>query len=129
VNNFDKKVIFNYKGLDIKLLNINLLNCIELDFLFTARFGWNLSFPCSFLRKIQKTFKNPSNIAPLLVQRWGSPQGPLPWWIPPHKLHTQRLWMSNGSEQQCSAKIFFSLGHLFLATMVWAAFSCHGAKG
>jgi len=39
VNNFDKKVIFNYKGLDIKLLNINLLNYIELDFLFTARFG------------------------------------------------------------------------------------------
>ena len=62
VNNFDKKGIFNYKGLDIKLLLIKLLNYIGLDFFYTARFGWNLSFPCSFLRKIQKTSQNPSNI-------------------------------------------------------------------
>ena len=37
--NFDKKGIFNYKGLDIKLLNIKLLNYIGPDFLYTARFG------------------------------------------------------------------------------------------
>ena len=65
---FWKKRIFNYKGLDIKLLNIKLLNYIRLDFLYTARFGWNLSFPCSFLRKIQKTSKNLSNIPSLMVQ-------------------------------------------------------------
>jgi len=52
MNNFDKKGIFNYKGLDIKLLNY---------------IGLDLSFPCSFLRKIQKTSKNPSNIPSLTV--------------------------------------------------------------
>ena len=38
VNNFDKKVIFNWKGQDIKLLNIKLLNYIGLDFLYNPRY-------------------------------------------------------------------------------------------
>ena len=58
---------FSYKGLDIKLAQCWLVQHIGLDFLYTARFGVPLTFPCSFLRKIQKTSKNPSNIAPLTV--------------------------------------------------------------
>ena len=54
VNNFDKRGILNYKGLEIKLLNIKLINYIGLDFLYITPFGWNLSFPCSFLRKSKK---------------------------------------------------------------------------
>ena len=51
--------IFNYKGLDIKLLNIKLLNYIGLDFLYTARFWWNLSFPCFIFEKNPKNLQKP----------------------------------------------------------------------
>ena len=60
--------IFNYKGLDIKLAQFWIIQKIGLDFLYNARFGVPLGFPCSLLRKIQRTSKNPSNIAPLMVQ-------------------------------------------------------------
>ena len=44
---------FSYKGLDIKLAQCGLIQHIGLDFLYTTRIRWNLSFPFSFLRKIQ----------------------------------------------------------------------------
>jgi len=53
--------IFNYKGLDIKLAQCWLFQHIGYDFLYTARFSVNLSFPCSFLRKIQKPPKTRQN--------------------------------------------------------------------
>jgi len=45
---------FSYKGLDIKLAQCWLVQHIGLDFLYTAWLGVPLTFPCSFLRKIQK---------------------------------------------------------------------------
>ena len=49
-------------------LNADLSNTqVGLDFLYTAWFVVPLTFPCSFLRKIQKTSKNPLNIPSLTV--------------------------------------------------------------
>ena len=53
-------------------MNIKLLNYIGLDFLYNPRYGVPMGLSCSFLRKIQKTSKNPSNIPDLTVTPGGN---------------------------------------------------------
>jgi len=48
----------------------NFFQNIGLDIRCTTCIGGNLSFPGSFLRKIQKTSKNPSKLAHLMVTRY-----------------------------------------------------------
>ena len=57
----------NSKELDIKIAQFWQVPHIGLDFCYTARIDGNLSFPCSFLRKIQKTSKIPSKLPQLTV--------------------------------------------------------------
>ncbi len=56
-----------YKGLDIKIVQFWHIPHIGLDFRYTARLHANLTFPHSFLRKIQKTSKIPSKLPQLTV--------------------------------------------------------------
>ena len=48
-------------------MNIKLLNYIGLDLLYNPWYGVPMGLSSSFLRKIQKTSKNPSNIPSLTV--------------------------------------------------------------